>query len=261
MEVMIRKKNKGQVALILVLAATVAGTLVISLAERSTRDLRTQSLDTEKVKALKGAESGVEQALLDGASVNNYDLGGGVSFSANYSDEGGNGMVSELVESGDVLDVLVEGADAGVTGVKVYFSSESLPAALKVSEYKFSGGVYSVNSYAYDNDGDRALVNKFSTSSGGGTFNGVVFGSSAVVSVDPLTTKLLRITVLYSASKVGVSPVGGNLPGQQVVISSVGSYSVSGDASVKKRLELKKEMDKVPVMFDKVLYSNSKLIQ
>lgn len=268
MEIMKRKKEKGQVALILVLAATIAGTLVMSLADRSTRNLRTQTLDTEKIKALKGAESGVEQALLSESSVENSSVSDGVSFVTSYVNEGGNGMVSDLVDPGDVINVLIDGADSGVSSVRIYFSSESSSAALRVSEYRSDAGSYLVNSYAFDGDSNRALVNKFAdlVDSPSFSFEGTSFSnrSSVVVNANtlvPPVTKLLRIVVLYSATKIGVEPVGGDLPDQQVVISSVGSYSVSADVSVKKRLELRKEMEKVPAVFDRVLYSNSKLIQ
>jgi hypothetical protein len=261
MNEMKKTNEKGQVALILVLVASVAGTLVISLADRSTRDLRTQSLDTEKTRALKGAESGVEQALLSGGSVENFSLDDDVSFTTSYLNKGGDGMLSDLVEPGDVIDILVDGADSGVESARIYFSSESSMAAIKVSKYDVDGGVYSVEQYAYDGDSDRALENSFSDSDSGGSFEDVDFSDSAVVSIDPAATKLLRITVLYFASKIGVEPTGGDLPSQQVVISSVGSYSVSDDVSVKKRLELTKEMEKIPVIFDKVLYTNSRLAQ
>ena len=268
MKVMVNKSEKGQVALILVLAATVAGTLVISLADRSTRNLRTQTLDTEKIKALKGAESGVEQALLSETSVEDLSFSEGVSFITDYSNEGGDGMGSDLVDPGDAIAVLVEGADSGVSSVRIYFSSESSLAALKVSEYRVDGVQYLVSSYAFDSDSGRALVNKFADLVEGPSFSfqGTTFGGRSSVGVNantllPPTTRLLRIEVLYSASKIGIEPIGGNLPDQQVVISSLGSYSVSGDVSVKKRLELRKEMEKVPAVFDKVLYSNSKLVQ
>ena len=261
-----RKNEKGQVALILVLAVTVAGALVISLADRSTRDLRSQSLDTERVKALKGAESGVEDALLNESSVTNLSLGDGVNYVADYSSEGRNGMVSDIVQPGDVIDVLVEGSDVTLSSVRIYFSSEAGPAALKVSEYRVNGAQYLLNSQAFDSDATRALVNQFSdpVTAGPFSYKDVNFESRSEVAVSTAlpTTRLIRIMVLYSASKIGIEPVGGNLPDQQVVISSTGEYSETGaNINVRKRLELRKEMEKVPSVFDRVLYSNSKLEQ
>lgn len=267
---MTARNEKGQIALILVLAATVAGTLVMSLADRSTRNVRTQTLDIEKVKALKGAESGIEQALLNEGSVGLTNLTDGVNYSAEYVNEGVNGVVSGLLEPGDVFDVLVDGADNSVNSVRIYFSSEGSLAALKVSDYRVDESIneYIVNSYGFDGDSSRALINNFSDTVNrtGFNFKDVNFDSRGVVNVNAniatgSTTRLLRVMVLYSASKIGVQPLGGDLPNQQVVVSSVGSYSVSSDVSVKKRLELKKEMEKVPPVFDKVLYSKSKLIQ
>jgi len=270
MDVMTGKNEKGQVALILVLAATVAGTLVMSLADRSTRSLRTQTLDTEKYKALKGAESGVERALLSQNTIVETELSDGVNFSASYSNEGNDGISSEIIEPGDVFDVLVEGAETTVSSVRIYFSSESSVAALKVSEYRADDSVdeYLVSSYGFDGDVSRAVSNNFSdpVSSLGFIFKDIDFVDRAEINVNTdiatgPVTRLLRILVLYSASKVGVQPIGGDLPDQQVVVSSVGSYSMSNESSVKKRLELKKELEKIPPVFDKVLYSRSKLIQ
>ena len=270
MKIMTKKGETGQVALILVLAATVAGTLVMSLADRSTRSLRTQTLDTEKYKALKGAESGVEKALLSQNSIEQSDIAEGVTYNADYVSEGANGMASELIEPGDVFDVLVEGSEISLNNVRIYFSSESSVAAIKVSDYRVDGSVdeYVVYSYGFDSDSNRALTNNFSdpVDGTGFTFEDLFFESRSVVNVNAdiatgPATRLLRIMVLYQPSKIGVEPLGGDLPDQQIKISSVGSYSVSNETSVKKRLELKKEMEKIPPVFDKALYSRSKLIQ
>ncbi len=94
-----RENEKGQVALIVVLAVTVVGTLAVSLASRTTVGLRTESRDIEGVQALKGAESGVEEALFN----EEYTEGsvGDVNYVADYDYVGDGGFVSAgLVQPG-----------------------------------------------------------------------------------------------------------------------------------------------------------------
>jgi len=57
---------------------------------------------------------------------------------------------------------------------------------------------------------------------------------------------------------LGIEPLGGDLPDQQVVISSTG---VVQDTNTVRTVELRKEKERVPVVFDHVLYSNSGLVQ
>lgn len=253
-----REKEKGQVALIIVLAVTVAGTLAVSLASRTTTGLRTESRDIEGVQALKGAESGVEEALFseDGVSGSVGD----VSYVADYESVGEGGFVSAgMIQPGDVMEVAVEGAVSKPTGLRVYFSSQG-GAAIKVSRYNASGLSYSVDYSTFESDAGRMSENDFDelAASAGYTFAGVGFSNRAEVVADASDTVFFRIMVLYEASMVGVEPVGGNLPDQQIVVSSTAEVT---DTSTVKTVELRKEKERVPAIFDHVLYSNSTLAQ
>lgn len=257
-ESMRREKEMGQVALIVVLAVTVAGTLAVSLASRTTTALRTESRDVEGVQALKGAESGVEEALFNQASTEGSV--GDVSYSASYDFIGDGGFVSAgLVQPGDVMEVVVEGAAPKPTGLRIYFSSQS-GAALKIARYDDAGVVYSVDYTTVESDADRMVDNGFDglADSLGYTFAAVDFENRFDVASDQINTVFFRIMVLYETTMIGIEPLGGNLSDQQVVVSSTG---VVQDTNTVRTVELRKEKERVPAVFDHVLYSNSGLVQ
>jgi len=253
-----RENEKGQVALIVVLAVTVVGTLAVSLASRTTVGLRTEGRDIEGVQALKGAESGVEEALFN----EEYTEGsvGDVNYVADYDYVGDGGFVSAgLVQPGDVMEVAVDGAADKPTQLRIYFSSQA-GAALKVARYDSSGGVYSVNYTTIESDTDRRADNGFDEMAGdqGYVFSSVGFQNLFDVDSSELNTVFFRVMVLYEPTMLGIEPLGGDLPDQQVVISSTG---VVQDTNTVRTVELRKEKERVPVVFDHVLYSNSGLVQ
>lgn len=253
-----REGEKGQVALIIVLAVTVAGTLAVSLASRTTTGLRTEGRDIEGIQALKGAESGVEEALFNEGEV--VGSVGDVNYVADYESVGEGGFVSAgMIQPGDVMEVAVEGAVAKPTALRIYFSSHG-EAAIKVARYDSSGAVYSVDYSTFESNAGRMGDNGFDELAGsaGYTFSGVSFTNRAEVAADVSDTVFFRIMVLYEASMVGVEPVGGNLPDQQVVVSSTGEVS---ETNTVRTVELRKEKERVPAIFDHVLYSNSSLVQ
>lgn len=255
--VMRGKRDHGQVALIIVLAVTVAGTLAVSLASRTTTGLRTGGRDTEGVQALKGAESGVEEALYsEGAVEGNV---GEVSYSASYDEVGEGGFVSAgLVEAGDVIEIEVEGSASKPTGLRIYFSSQE-GAALKVARYDSDGSSYGVDYVTVESDADRRADNSFEelADATGYDFGGVNFANR--FDVDSETeTFFFRVMVLYAPSFIGVEPLGGNLPDQQVVVAGTGAVD---ETNIVRKVELKKEKERVPAVFDRVLYSNSAVVQ
>lgn len=253
-----RENEKGQVALIVVLAVTVAGTLAVSLASRTTVGLRTESRDIEGVQALKGAESGVEEALFNEEAIQGSV--GDVNYVADYDYVGDGGFVSAgLVQPGDVMEIAVEGAADKPAQLRVYFSSQA-GSALKIARYDDNAGVYSVDYTTVDSDADRMADNGFDevADDQGYTFSAVGFQNLYSVASDELSTSFFRIMVLYEPTMIGVEPVGGDLPDQQVVVSSTG---VVQDTNTVRTVELRKEKERVPAAFDHVLYSNSGLVQ
>jgi hypothetical protein len=230
----------------------VVGAASVGVASRSVENLRSSEIEGTSTQSLKEAESALELALQTGGAISSDN------YSAQFTVGGGDGFVSDQVEAGDVVQVSLVGA-AGVTGMNIYWNSS---AAVKVEVLNSGGGgAYSVKYYTADQDGVRRGLNKFSVPSGGSSlFKGKTFGNR--LTINPFsppagqTAQMVRITLLYQGSSIGVEPIGGTLAGQMVTVNAAGT---AGDSTT--TLELNKFSDRVPVVFDNVLFTNGSLSQ
>lgn len=247
-----RSSSSGQAALILIMIMAVVGTVSVGVASRSVENLRSSEIEGTSTQSFKEAESALELALQTGGNISS------ANYSAQFTVGGGDGFISDQVEAGDVVQVSLVGA-AGVTGMNIYWNSN---AAVKVEVLSSGGGgAYSVKYYTADQDGVRRGANKFSVPSGGSSvFKGKTFGNK--LTINPFSPpagqsgQVVRITLLYQGSLVGVEPIGGILAGQMVTVNAAGS---SGDSTTS--LEFNKFSDSVPVVFDNVLFTNGSLSQ
>lgn len=269
---MVRKYSpqvQGQAALILIMIMSVVGAVTVSVASQSVENLRTQEIETTSSQSFRAAESALEVALKDKASVTTTQLPGGAgNYSATYdSAEGSSGFVAYDVVEGDVVETSLVGA-AAVTGLNIYWNSDSAVFVSILSGSAASG--YSVQYYAADPDNVRAINNKFETTagspipliytSGSYTFRTVTFGNKLTVPINLLAAKTpisVRIRLLYSKSSVGVEPVGGTLAGQIVSVKATGT----AQNNIVTNLSFSKFSERVPEIFDNVLYTNLNLTQ
>lgn len=242
----------GQAALILIMIMAVVGTVSVGVASRSVENLRSSEIEGSSTQSLKEAESALELALQTGGNVSSDN------YSAQFTVGGGDGFISDQVEAGDVVQVSLVGA-VDVTGMNIYWNSN---AAVKVEVLgSGAGGTYSVKYYTADPDGVRGDANKFSVPSGGSSvFKGVTFGNKLTINPFSLPVgqsgQVVRITLLYQGSLVGVEPIGGILAGQTITVNAAGT---SDDSTTS--LEFNKFSDRVPVVFDNVLFTNGSLSQ
>ncbi|MBI1871812.1 hypothetical protein HYS10_00125, partial [Candidatus Collierbacteria bacterium] len=58
------KRERGQIAILLILAMAVMGVVSVSVASRSIEGLRSTEIDRGSTTAFKAAEAGLEQAIL-----------------------------------------------------------------------------------------------------------------------------------------------------------------------------------------------------
>lgn len=260
-----RGSSTGQAALILIMIMSVIGVVSIGVASRSVENLRSSEIESTSSQSFKAAEAALEVALSSQTNVPSTALPGGVgNYSATYTSTGSDGFVSDLVDEGDVVAVSLVGA-VGVNTLNVYWNTDS---AIMVGVLDNTGTNYSVTYYTADPNDTRALSSKFGTTSnspipyakGSYSFKAVSFGNKLSVPINlaaPIAPKLVRIKVLYQSGSIGIEPVGGTLVGQAVTINATGT---AGN-NVTTNLVFSRFSDRVPVVFDNVLYTSGSLSQ
>ncbi|MBI3954535.1 hypothetical protein HY333_00675 [Candidatus Collierbacteria bacterium] len=252
---MLKRKQSGQAVLMLIMIMAAIGSITLSVVSRSTGGLRDQQTDTASTRAFQAAESGLEKALLDRTDAE-FDQGD-VSFTAEYLESLGGGFVSaRQIAEGEAIEIGLPQVGKP-SAIKFYWSS---PAALMIKVYDYDTVNYQVSfSTADANPGGRTPSSQFSLpNDSGGGYMGNNFDYGTVVNLTAEST-LIRVNVLYGASLVAVEPSGGNLlTDQQVKIRSVGSED---NTNIKKGLELTKELDMIPEIYDNVLYTKGSLSQ
>ncbi len=244
----------GQAALILIMIMAVVGTVSVGVASRSVENLRSSEIESTSTQSFLAAESALELALQTKADVQDPDG----KYSAVVSSAGTDGFVADAVEAGDVVQVSLVGS-AGVTGMNIYWDND---AAIKVEVLNSGGPDYSVKYYTADQDGVRRGLNKFSIPSGGSSsFKGITFGNR--LTINPFNppagqaTVMVRIIPLYQESAIGVEPVGGTLASQTLTVNAVGI----AQNNVTTNLIFSKFSDRVPAVFDNVLFTRGSLSQ
>jgi len=253
-----KRESSGQAALILIMIMAVVGAVSVGVASRSVENLRSQEIENTSSQSFKAAEAALEVALNTKADVPSTLLPGGGSFSATYSSEGADGFVSDVVEVGDAVQTSLVGASVGISSLNIYWNSS---AAIVVSILNNTGSNYSVTYYTAD-PVVRSPASNFTVNAAGSyTFKTVLFTNRLAVPINMAANPapaLVRIKVLYQSSLVGIEPVGGTLVnGQTVFVNAVGTVA----DNVVTNLVFSKSSDRVPVIFDNILYTNGSLTQ
>ncbi len=255
--------TEGQAALILIMIMAVVGAVSVSVAGQTVENLRSQEISNISSQAQGAANAGLELAQSLKTNIPTTQLGeGNITYSATYASSGSDGFVTDAVEEGDVVSVSLVGA-AGVTAINIYWNSDAAVMASLLSGNPVSGS-YTVSRSTADSNAARSATNKFtSVASGSYTFKASSpnFNNKITIPInlaaDP-APRMLRVLVAYSASSIGIEPVGGTLAdGQQVVINSTGT----ADNNIVSSISFSKFSERVPAVFDNVLYTNGSLTQ
>lgn len=257
------KEESGQIALIIILMVVVIAVIVLSVASRSITEVRMTRTEEEAARALKIAETGVEEALSTLSGNISQNLGEG-SYSVTAGNEGADGFASSgPVDNGEAIEVMLGSGAGSPTSLDIYFvdtrdsSQMTTRAAVEISVYNESGGVYSVKHYGFDPVAGRVGTNKFTlASTSAGNYKSVDFGAVANL---PLVNgdKLVRIKALYNKTTIGVKPLpdGSRLPDQKYRVVSTGK--IEGD--ITRAVEVQRDNPALPAIFDNALYSGSAL--
>jgi len=228
------------------------------VAQRGLFDVKISQQEEEASRAFQAAETGVEAALRTLAGTGEIDLGGGAGYSVSVAGEGGNGFVTGPVKAGDAVAIDLTGA-TGVTGANVYFidndteDCNSNPAAIEAVVVNDNAGVVSVGRSVFDVE-DRA--NGFTIlSKGANGFRDKTFCGQATGITIASSDVELRVRPLYSATTIGVEPVGGSFAAQFQLIRSEGT---AGD-NVTKVVEVQRGNPQAPSIFDYALFSGGNI--
>lgn len=279
---MTRFKNRsGQILLILLLVMTVGLGVGLSIISRSLIDISTSTKAEQSSRAFSVAEAGIEKALRGDLS--------GVSFTENQSQA--NVYQSDpLPYSGQALEYPSVGkeevaqfwlANPANTPPTSYYTQPSIDlywgtpnlsdpdeqAAIEVTVYYLSGGVYLAQRFFYDPNASRITTNGFdppnscsdslapiNTSSG---VNRTFYCKTTLNLTGLATLELIRARLLYTSvsQPIALQPLGGcgqacSLPPQARLFTSTGS---SGDTQ--RTIQVFKLDQVVPFYFDYAIFS------
>lgn len=224
------RQNKGQVAIIVLLASAIILTLGLSASKKAITDTKIDTDEQLLKEAFNAAESGINN-FLNNSSNNSYTDSNGNSAKVSTSDIGGVGssLSSEgvILANSSQLFWLVNHEDNGDIG-NVYYGGNSIlvdvgsfSGALKIDYFYIQGGVYKV---------DRIGCNY------GGSSTVTGFGDSSTCSSIDTSDKnslLLAITPLGASTKITVS--GATFPKQGLELTSVGTAGDGIKTQVKTR--------------------------
>lgn len=281
--------DAGQALLIILLVMAVVLTIALSIASRSITDITLSQKEEESARAFSAAEAGIEQALVGGAATGTLSAGGQYSVASASLAAGGELVLPQLLNSGEVAPVwFVAHDDNGnivcstgkpcFTGDKIKIcwgasgtrSDTDTTPALEVSVFYTQGSGESASAKiargAYDPNLSRSGTNKFSASDSGGScsigltafaFNKTVDFASLGVIIRPDASQLkgpqfARLRILYNtdqAHPVGVSSAN-SFPNQGTKIQSTGTV---GD--ITRRIEFSKLFSDLPPIFDSAIFS------
>jgi hypothetical protein len=286
----IKRRQSGQIVLILILIMTASLGIGLTIVQRSLTNVSTSTKVEESSRAFSAAEAGVERALQNTAVSTNPST---ISINQTELDQSGVAQVditSGLPNPNEALElepIFREDraqfwlADYNTTpptayysstasNFNVYFGDPNQPTdntqkpAVEVAVVTKVGTAYTISRNYFDSYSARSPANNFALATCGTNptvntvFLNAVSGPStfycrATVSYTGVPI-LVRVRVLYSdrkPQKVALEPTGGgSLPRQAKIITSTGS---SGDA--KRKIRVTTTAKSVPPLMDYVLFS------
>lgn len=254
--------SSGQAALILIMIMAVIGAVSVSVAAREVESLRSQEIETASSQSEGAAGAGIELALSTKADVPRAQVGSGnATYQATYTSAGSAGFVAADVDEGDLVSVSFVGATAGLTGINVYWNNDAAVFASLLNANQATGN-YTVTRFSGDANAARVTSNKFTlATSGSYAFQGLTFANRITIPINLAANpspKQLRVLVLYRRSSIGIEPIGGTLAdGQIVTVNSTGT----AENNIVTNVSLTRFSERIPAVFDNLLYTNNSLSQ
>jgi hypothetical protein len=261
-----RKRDSGQIALILVLVMTVIASAAVALAGRTTVETRLQEVNVDSSQAQIAAESGLEQALKNSPNAPTSgtldSTNGSVSYSVGNNVVSANETVYKGIRKGETVDIVLRGPNGNVTGnpsnITILWSpvgTDPTPRAIYVTKVDPT----KITDYAFDTVGGTGTGFALAgAGSFGFTYSGVV--PLTVVPVTNLTTEL-KVTALGGDIDIGFRPDVGTLAPQLVDRPVVGTVA-RGTEKVQYAIDYRQSVNtEVPEIFDYAMFSGTKIEQ
>jgi len=217
------KQNKGQIAIIVLLASAIILTLGLSASKTAITDTKVDTDEELLKEAFNTAESAINNYLTDSNKTNYTTEGSGANIVATQI--GGNN-IKEISSEGVVsantnqLFWLVNHNENGDIGSTYYTQNSTLTikvdddftGALKIDYFYKNGTTYSVTRSGYNFSSTNPIVNNFNNIS-------LKEIDIAINSEDPL---LLAITPLGSATSLTISgPADFPSQGEEIMATSI----------------------------------------
>ncbi len=251
-----RFHQSGQVGIAVILIMVVMSTIGISLATRSSGDVRTARQSQEATQTFSAAESALEDILSRDQSyleqtetgsftgVENVDVNYTIGREAELTTELLEGSTAEIDVSSGVAgqEVLVEWSD--------FVDCGRSPASLFVSVVNSSGGVSVTRQYGFAIC-DRSDGFQLISTPGAGYLR-----QTAITLQDG--DQRLRITPVYNDTDILVNGNGWTLPTQEFTINSVAQNQLGRET---KAIEVERTNAYVPTILDYALVSGTTIIK
>lgn len=237
-----KKYQKGQAVLIVILAMTMILTIGLSVATRTITNIRTTAEEESSQRAFSAAEAGVERVLEENANKSG-SFSNNTTYNATVTTLGGqefllnNGVTVLKDDATDLwLSNFPDYTSPWTGTLTLYWGSSGATCntveannSVPALEVVYIAGTKSnptLTHYALDPCSARAAGNKFEViSAGGGTVSGKTFAYKKTIPV--ISGLLMRIVPLYSSANIAVTGCNSSgvctaLPTQGRVITSVG---------------------------------------
>lgn len=259
--------QRGQALIVVVLIIVVTLTVGLSVALRTTTNLRISSENESSERAFSAAEAGIEQALVTGSSISETSLANNTTYETSVSNLSGgsfnlnNGSQVLKDEPVDLWlsiypsyasswsgNMTINWGDASDTCSPV--ESGNSQAALEVTVISGTVGNPTVSSYHLDPCASRSSNNNFEyVSTPGATIDGRAYARSKTI---PVSSGLIaRIIPLYAGTFVGVQKgaLDSDFPSQGTIITSTGTSDSATRKIVSFRAHPKLPTELFPFVF------------
>lgn len=234
-----KNNQKGQILLIVVLAAVVSLTVGLAAVSRTITNTKVSTDEANSQKALSAAEAGVEKLITssDVSLGSSGTLSNNANFDAKATSVEGSSPIElnggRTVSQDDGADVWLsrysdyanQWPSSGTGTLTVYWTDNDNADCTKnaaIEVILISGTDKNnpqMDRYAYDACGARQTSNIFSIPGNGITINGKVYKNS--FTINSITNGFIaRVIPLYADANIAVK--GDNLPSQGEIIESVG---------------------------------------